>query len=197
MQRSELTMTVIVGLVHGGRVLIGGDSAGLAGYQLSVRADPKVFRNGPYVFGFTSSFRMGQLLHHAFTPPEPPADPDGLHRFMCTVWIDAVRQCLKDGGWATVDSAQERGGDFMVGVDGRLFEVHGDFQVAELDDGYAAMGCGDDVALGALYATGTPGTVEEPERRILTALSAAQRHSGGVRSPFVLKWTPARDPALT
>ncbi len=75
-------MTVIVGLIDEGRVHIGGDSVGISRCRLTVRKNPKVFRNGPYALGFSGSFRMGQLLHHAFkaptghTPPrsgDPPA----------------------------------------------------------------------------------------------------------------------------
>ena len=39
-------MTCIVGLVHEGVVYIGGDSAGVGGMSLTVRADEKVFQNG-------------------------------------------------------------------------------------------------------------------------------------------------------
>ena len=42
-------MTCIVGLVEKGNVYIGGDSAGVGGYSLTVRADRKVFRNGDFV----------------------------------------------------------------------------------------------------------------------------------------------------
>jgi hypothetical protein len=55
-------MTCIVGLRQGGKVFIGGDSAGISGWDVTVRADPKVFLSGPYAMGFTSSFRLGQLL---------------------------------------------------------------------------------------------------------------------------------------
>ncbi|GAA4439448.1 hypothetical protein [Phytohabitans houttuyneae] len=176
-------MTVIAGLVDNGTVLLGGDSAGVGGYQMTVRRDAKTFVNGPYVFGFCGSFRMGQLLRHAFTPPVPPSDVD-LERFMCTTWIDAVRQALKDGGYARIDDGQESGGTFLVGVRGRLFEVHGDYQVGEALDGYSAVGCGDDVALGVLYATAGSDMVGED--RIVLALRAAERHSAGVRGPFTL-----------
>jgi hypothetical protein len=37
-------MTAIVGLVQAGSVYIGGDSAGVSGMSLTVRADAKVFR---------------------------------------------------------------------------------------------------------------------------------------------------------
>lgn len=172
-------MTAIVGLVHDDTVYIGGDSAGVGGYSLTVRADVKVFANGPYVMGFTSSFRMGQLLHHALKAPEPDGD---LEAFMTTTFIDAVRDCLKDGGWAKKDSEREEGGIFLVGVVGRLFCIHSDYQVAEAADGYAAVGCGDDVALGALYATTRSRMA--PEKRIKLALQAAERFSAGVRGPF-------------
>ena len=63
-------MTCIVGLVHEGTVFIGGDSAGVAGLSLVVRADEKVFRNGDFLMDFTTSFRMGQLLR--YNPDSPP-----------------------------------------------------------------------------------------------------------------------------
>ncbi|WP_381797272.1 hypothetical protein [Streptomyces niveus] len=178
-------MTAIVGLVHKRRVHLAGDSAGVAGYQLTIRADPKVFLNGPYAMGFTSSFRMGQLLHHAFTPPHPEGP---LERFMVTTFCDAVRTCLKDGGYARKDAEQEQGGTFLVGIAGRLFTVDSDYQVAESADGYAAAGCGDELALGALHATAALDV--KPRQRLTAALTAAAHHSAGVRGPFTYATTP-------
>lgn len=173
-------MTAIVGLVHDDTVYIGGDSAGVSGLQLTVRADTKVFRNGPYLFGFTTSFRMGQLIHHALTPPAPKGR---LERFMSTTFIDAIRDCLKQGGWARKENEREEGGTFLVGVQGRLFVVYDDYQVGQAADGYAAVGCGDQIALGALYATAGLGM--PPRKRVRLALAAAERFSAGVRAPFI------------
>lgn len=172
-------MTAIVGLVHSGRVYIGGDSGCSDGWKESVRSDTKVFQNGPYLMGFTTSFRMGQLLHHALTPPEPTGD---LERFMTTTFIDAIRECLKAGGWAEKTAERERGGDFLVGVANRLFVVGPDYQVGEEAAGHAAVGSGYLVALGALHATGE--TRMSPRRRVATALEAAERYTAGVRAPF-------------
>jgi len=173
-------MTAIVGLVHNGAVHIGGDSAGVSGLSLTVRADVKVFTNGPYVFGFTTSFRMGQLIHYAVDPPVP--DPADLDAFMATKFIDAIRDCLKAGGWAKKEAEREEGGCFLVGTCGRLFSVASDYQVGEAADGYAAIGSGDELALGALYATAA--TKMAPRKRIELALHAAERFSAGVRGPF-------------
>ncbi len=172
-------MTCIAAFVEGDTVWMGGDSAGVAGLSLSGRDDQKVFRNGPMVFGFTTSFRMGQLLRYALTVPDhdPRVDID---KYMATTFIDAVRACLKDHGWASKRNDSEEGGCFLVGYKGRLFRIDDDYQVGVPADGFDAVGCGHDIAKGALYAT--------PEMsgraRLVLALSAAERHSAGVRGPF-------------
>jgi hypothetical protein len=170
-------VTCIAGIGDGHTVWLAGDSAGCSGWDLTIRADPKVFVNGPYVMGYTSSFRMGQLLRYSFSPPSP--EPD-LHRFMCTAFVDALRSCLKDGGYATKDKEQEAGGCFLIGVAGTLFQVDADYQVGWPADGYAAVGCGDQAACGALFATAG----RLPAARLETAMQAAERLSAGVRGPF-------------
>lgn len=174
-----------MGVQHAKGVLIGGDSAAGAGvgWTVRVRSDEKVFRNGPYVMGFTSSFRMGQLLRYALEPPIPTAHLD---RFMATTFVDAVRECFKTGGWAWKDHDRESGGEFLVGVQGQLFAVYSDFQIARTATGYEAVGCGRDLALGALHATAprSGGGSLAPQRRVRMALQAAADLSGGVAAPF-------------
>lgn len=186
-------MTCIVGLVDEGKVYMGGDSAGVnGGWDLVVRADPKVFHIGPFVVGFTSSFRMGQLLRFALVPPVHPPEVD-IYRYMTVDFINAVRDCLKTGGWAKKDGEKESGGVFLVGYRGRLFEIDSDYQVGEGLDGYMAVGSGDQVALGALYAT----QKLPPLVRIRLALEAAERWNAGVRGPFVIEVLEAEaEPAV-
>lgn len=175
-------MTCIAGLVDGARVWIGGDSAGVSGYGLTVRADSKVFRNGPMLFGFTTSFRMGQLLRYALTIPDhdPRVDVD---KFMATTFVDAVRECLKSHGYAKKTEEVESGGTFLVAFKGQLFAIHSDYQVGRALEGFDAVGCGEDIALGALFAS--PSLAGRD--RVELALQAAERHSAGVRGPFVIE----------
>lgn len=177
----EGRMTAIAGFVDKGKVWIGGDSAGVVGLGLTVRADSKVFQNGEFLFGFTSSFRMGQLLRFAFNPP-PINEKQDLYAYMVTNFVDAVRACLKAGGYASLKDGEESGGTFLVGVRGRLFVIDSDYQVGEALDGYDSCGCGADIIAGALYAT----SGMDPAKRIETALMAAENHSAGVRGPFVV-----------
>jgi hypothetical protein len=161
---------------------MGGDSAGVGGYSLTVRADQKVFKNGPMLFGFTSSFRMGQLLRYALTVPDH--DPRvSVDKYMATTFIDAVRDCLKSHGFARKDAESESGGTFLVGYRGQLFVVHDDYQVGRSADGFDAVGCGHEIAKGALYATAHL----RGKKRVAVALEAAERFSAGVRSPFCIE----------
>lgn len=174
-------MTCIVGLKHKGNLYIGGDSAGVGGYKIESRVDPKVHEVGPFLFGFTTSFRMGQLLGHSFVPPKHPRNMP-IHKFMVTKFIDAVRDCLKDGGYAQTRNGEETGGTFIVGYKGHLFTVYDDYQIAETSDDYCAVGCGEDIAKGAMFASRNIIPVE----RVRQALQAAAHFSAGVRSPFLI-----------
>ncbi len=172
-------MTCIVGIVHKNKVYIGGDSAGVAGLDVIIRADSKVFTNKDFVFGFTSSFRMGQLLRYSFVPPAHKEHQD-VYEYMVTKFVNQVRKCFHAGGYGKKNNEVESGGTFLVGYSGRLFSIQNDYQVAESSLPYDAVGCGQSYALGSLFAT----KLKEPKARIRLALSAAEQFSGGVRGPF-------------
>ncbi len=172
-------MTCVVGLEHGGVVWIGADSAAVSRERLRSRTDPKAFRVGPYVLGFTTSFRMGDVLRYGFKPPSPPER--NLSRFMATAFVDATRVAFKEAGVASNSSGVESCGAFLVGVRGKLFTVESDYQVGVERAGYHAVGSGDQPALGALYATED---WEDPRARIKVALEAAERFASDVRRPW-------------
>ena len=177
-------MTCIVGIVHDGGVIIGGDSAGSDRCTIDQRCQPKVFTRGEYAFGYTSSFRMGQLLQYRLEIDSP--DTWDLDSWMATTFVDSVRQCLKDGGWARTSGGDdepggsEAGGTFLVGIRGQLYAIADDYQAGRVLDGYQAVGSGAEVALGALYATRHLG----PQVRIRIALEAAEHVTPYVRGPF-------------
>jgi hypothetical protein len=179
-------MTVIVGLAHEGAVYMGGDSAGVAGLDLSMRRDTKVFTRDAYVIGFTDSFRMGQVLQYSTELPTPPVAQRELHGFMVRDFIDAVRESLGDAGWSTNHGGRETGGAFLVGVRGRLFEICSDYQVGETLSGWNAVGCGGSLALGSLHSTGRMAATWglHPKYRVRAALEAADYGSAGVSKPF-------------
>lgn len=177
-----ITTTCIVGIEHEGHVYIGGDSAGVKGLSIQTRRDEKVFKNEDFVMGFTSSFRMGQVLRYAFVPPEHSPRKDDME-YLVTDFIDAVREAYKESGFMSKDeesNSAESGGTFLLGYKGNLYIVDDDFQVGQTHDGYAAVGCGSDLALGSLYTS----SFSDPVERMEVALKAAAHFSAGVRGPF-------------
>lgn len=177
-------MTCIVGLIDEGRVYIGGDSAGVSNFNIRQRKDPKVFKIGKMVIGYTSSFRMGQLLRFSMKLPEFLSSDD-VFEYMCTKFTDSVRECMKTGGYLRTDNGQEEGGFFLVGFKGRLFEVNSDFQISELVQRYAATGCGEYYALGSLYETEKSDM--SPKDRLTSALECASLFSAGVCGPYIIE----------
>ena len=175
-------MTCIVGLMEKGKVYMGGDSAGVGHYDVTIRAEPKVFRKALFVYGVCGSFRLINILHTKFVPP--PIHTSNLYEYMATNFIDSLRSTLKDSGFASKDDEVESmgHGSFMVGMLGRLFHIGSDYQVGIPSDGYDAIGVADAYALGSLY--GSKGT---PRKRVLLALQAAEKFNGAVRSPFVIE----------
>lgn len=173
-------MTCIVGLVDNGNVWMGADSAGTNGWlDQTIRQDLKLFRNDDFLIGGCGSFRLLQLLHYKLHPPKRHPDTDVM-KYMVTEFVEAVRTCLKEGGFTRVkDNNEEIDGSFLVGYDGRLFEIECDLQVGESMDGYNGIGSGGRIALGSLYVS--QGT---PEERIRKALETAEHFNAGVRGPF-------------
>lgn len=178
-------MTCIAGIATEQGVTIGGDSAGVGGLSLTIRADSKVFRTGAYVMGFTTSFRMGQILRYSLDPREP--DCWDVDRFMATTFVDRVRDCLRDAGWLGQRDQRDEGGTFLVGTGTHLYAVYGDFQIERAADEYNAVGCGAEIAKGSLHSTVDRDLA--PVERIEKALAAAAHHSAGVCAPFVMEAT--------
>lgn len=174
-------MTCIVGYAKKGVVWIGGDSAGVGGYCLNIRSDEKVFKKGEMIFGFTSSFRMGQIIRYCLTIPEQYESKDD-YEYLCSDFMDALIKSFSDKGFLVEKDKEKIGGAFLLGYNGNLYTIYSNFQVAKGVKSYHAVGCGDDLAKGAMFATEkTEWSIED---RIKIALESACEHSAGVAPPF-------------
>lgn len=178
-------MTCIAAIAKNGKVWMGSDSlASARDWRSTIRKDPKIFKVGNMLIGFTSSYRMGQLLGYKLTVPKHHAGVS-VEEYMHREFIDSVRKTLKDGGYTRIESNEETGGFFLVGYQGRIFQIECDFQIGEAADQYDAVGCGGQIALGSLFSTEK--TKMSPEDRISLAINAAERHSAGVRGPVIIE----------
>lgn len=185
-------MTCIVGVEQDGVVYVGGDSAGMEAWSLAIcgRADEKVFvtDSGEFIMGFCGSFRIGQLLRYALNPPEQSQKKNDM-AYMVVDFVDAVRAMQKEkGSMKKENELEEHNAAFLVGYKGHLYFVESDFQVGRPIEGYAAIGCGAQIALGAMFATRNS-DIAAPNR-IELALTAAAEYSAGVRGPFLVLQLP-------
>lgn len=178
-------MTCIVGFVCNDGIYMGGDSAGVSGYSIRGRADEKVFIKDGMIYGFTSSFRMGQILRFNFKRPYHRPEIDD-YEYLCSEYITELIKCFKEYGYLQEDKGEVSGGTFLVGYRGNLYKIEGDFQVGKAFDRYDACGCGEDYALGALNVMRH--TELSYEDRVSMALGTAEKYSAGVRSPFVIEF---------
>lgn len=176
-------MTCVAAIAKGGRVWMAADRYGVdSAFRKSDRADPKVFVKSATkgcpasVWGYTSSFRMGQLLEHTLDMPTLPQRM-GVYQWSVVHLIPAIIRCLERGQWITKTSDQISGGQFLVGIRGEILTVETDFQVARTVVNYAAVGCGVDIAMGALYVMAP---FKSPVRCLRTAVRAASEFSAGV-----------------
>jgi ATP-dependent protease HslVU (ClpYQ) peptidase subunit len=175
-------MTCVVGLVSRDRVYIGVDSAAVSGWTRRESELCKGFRRGPFLIGYTTSFRMGQLLEHHLDVPKQRAGQSDMS-YMVTEFIEAARKLFKEKGFTKVEANKERGGQFLVGYQGCLYSIENDFQVGKMSDGYDSVGSGSDFALGAMASL----PKLSPTRRIRRALEIAAHFNMGVCAPFHIK----------
>jgi len=182
-------MTCIVGFVdrYKNEIWMGGDSAGVAGLNVVLRKDTKVFKKQNMLFGYTSSFRMGQLLRFKLDIPKIEKNKD-VYEYMCTDFIDSVKTCLIDNGYAKISNNETEIGTFLVGFKNRIFRISNDLQVGENLYPYDSCGCGKQYALATMKTFDYLYNKKDLQGRTIinTALRVAQDFSGGVRKPFII-----------
>lgn len=169
-------MSCVVGLINNGSVYIGGDGRATTNDgEIRPIVASKVFKNKKYLFGYSGSVRSGQvLLPEYFEPPDNIVD-----------MADAVREQLKRKGCmgSNEDQIEATQSNFLIGYEGRLYEILIDFQLNEIYGEYTAIGSGSSFALGAFFATKR---VKNPIKRIKIALDASKEFCSFVGDPYTI-----------
>lgn len=180
-------MTCIVALVENGVVYMGADSLGSNGHTKTVRKDKKLFKlkdTDSALLGFTSSYRMGQLLMYASGLIDKRDEPNIDHEYLVTKFIPNIIHLFENGGYNRNHSGEKKGWTFLLAYKDKLYNIQSDYQVGESSLNYDACGSGEDHALGSLHST--EGLDLTPQERIVKALKAAQEFGVGVQAPFYI-----------
>lgn len=182
-------MTCIIGVEEDGIVYIAADSMSSDGYSSQAVLQPKVFlAQDKFLIGYTTSFRMGQLLEFSLAVRPKYEDEDDL-KYMVTGFAETARRLFKDHGYAKTDgNGEEFGGVFLVGYNGHLYRVDIDFHVMRYTTRIAACGAGEDFALAAMLAM-----VKKPvKKRLRRSLEIVSELSVFVIPPFKVMKLPKK-----
>ena len=178
-------MTCIVAYTDGDVVWMGGDSAGTKCESVHIMKHPKVFKKDQFLIGCCGDIRIGQLLQYKLCVQDQPDHYETLE-YMSTMFVDAVMQLFKDNLYSENEDGKEWGGDFLVGYDGRIFNVEANFSVFETSECYHAIGSGDREALAALHTIDAILPKLPISSKIEIALQASAKFNSSVSSPFTI-----------
>lgn len=166
-------MTVVVGIVKDDKVYIGGDRGVSDDQVILSLSRPKVHINNGWLFGYSGSLGIGQLME-IIDMPDAGEDP---YKTLRMDVVSHMRSAIDLYGVSNAETAS----DFLIGTQGRLFELNTtDWSVAEVNE--SALGSGSAFAFGSLYTT--KDFPASAEYRINMAIEAAITYSptcqGGV-----------------
>lgn len=177
-------MTCIIGVEKKGVVWLGGDSAATDGnLNRTIIKDPKVFLKGNIGFGVCGLPKVMDALAHVIELPKQAEGIDDM-KFLAGELIPAIREGLKklDCTVESPDYGTCFHGAMLMAYNGKLYTLEGNFQLTTNSEGFASVGSGSAIALGALHAS----KGMNPKKRILAALDASAKGNAGVAPPFVV-----------
>lgn len=169
-------MTCIIGYVDTkGNGHMVGDSAG-TNVTYHSRIDlhsAKIFEKCGMLIGYTTSFRMGQILEHCLEFPDRTA---GLTDFEYLIrqLVPAIRKVFVEEKY--IQDTDKQGGNFIIVWKGAVYEIQGDFSVFNHSRGFASCGSGNSHAQGFIEACRSYGimsddAVEDVLRNAIMAIS--------------------------
>lgn len=151
-------MTTIVGVQYDGFCELVADSlvSNDAGRMWTHPDMTKINRRGAFLIAGAGEVAACDVAQHIWDPPVPTEkDKRDVYHFMITKVIPSLRDCLKANGW-NFDKEEEGATtsrfQFLMAVNGELFDIGDDLSVMRDADGFYGVGSGADIALGALHA---------------------------------------------
>ncbi|EON7637319.1 hypothetical protein ABV23_RS02340 [Escherichia coli] len=158
-------MTCIIAYTDGNTSFIAGDKLGSNGFTKAIQTEPKVFEKEfikidesglnrtkeVMAMGYTSSFRMGQLLTYKLDLPEQQSNQT-FSQYLVLEVIPRIRTLFKEE-WGARDTTQDvGGGQFIILHNHTIYEVQGDFSVLQPKTQITSVGSGTYHAIAAMQA---------------------------------------------
>lgn len=174
-------MTCVVGIEYKRKLYFGADSAASNNDTIDIIDRSKIVSKPGILIGYCGSFRVGQILEYQI-------DYSTLinkERWLFTDFVEQLREEFEERGVKIHDEHGEgiaSASDLLIGFNKKLYYLQSDYSIIRSKRKYMAIGSGDHLALGALFAL--EGLVADPQKRLRIALRAASEWSPGVAPPF-------------
>lgn len=172
-------MTCIVGIETTDGAVIGADAFYGSAHYADTRTGSKIVERNGWHIGVAGSSRLSNLLLHAFTWPKAPRRDNTAA--VVRVATDIAKMATSDELVASTEGGQKSlASEVMLVIGGHIYTLGRDLGACRSRRGFAAIGSGDQYALGALAVT----KAMDPQKRVLTALRAVAALCPTVRAPF-------------
>lgn len=170
-----------------GNSVIAGDFMASNGHHFRKVATSKVFlKSDKCAIGYTSSFRMGQILEHYWSLPARVEDQD-VDSYVNVDIIESLRATFSAYGYGLKTSngttIEDIGGTFLLLYEDRIYEIQCNYSALDYESGIVAVGSGMDAALGALFSL-LPVSNDNVEELLGNVFSAVNKVTASVSPEF-------------
>lgn len=178
-------MTVVVGITDGERVWMASDTLGVNGWDQKHDAGPKIIRravaeSGECLIGVSGDGALLAMIRHDLDVPcSVRGDAWDADRWAYDVARKITDLCRDAKPDVMNESGKGMNASILLGFVGRLWTIA--TNQAWPVESFAAIGSGDEYAMGVMHATETVGDLR-PQERLYLAVQAACRfdlHCGG------------------
>lgn len=178
-------MTTIVAVQYSDKVMFVSDNqvTGDDGRTYHHAKMEKVTQRGEYLIAGSGEVGPCDIAQHIWIPPKvTPKDRQDIYHFMIAKVMPSLRKCLTENGHDFNEGKGDgKGGEarfnFLIAVNGEVFDVADDCSILMSDDGIYGVGSGASYAIGALHAGAKP----------LTAIKIAEKLDAYTSGPFLTK----------
>lgn len=170
-----------------GNSVIAGDFMASNGHHFRKVATSKVFlKSQKCAIGYTSSFRMGQILEHYWSLPSRVEGQD-LDSYINVDIIESLRATFTAYGYGIKNSngttIEDIGGTFILLYEDRIYEIQGNYSALDYDSEVIAVGSGMDAALGSLFSL-LPVTNAGVEELLVKVFTSVNKVTASVSPEF-------------
>jgi ATP-dependent protease HslVU (ClpYQ) peptidase subunit len=144
-------MTTIIGIQKDDHCIIAADSRTTAGDRpYSHPTVTKITKRGRWLIAGAGDVQPCDVIQHIWKPPALPTTKRDLYSFMITEVTPSLRDCIKSSGYMPEKEDANAGFEFLLAINGTIYQVDDSYSVYLRDDGLYGIGSGSAWAIGAL-----------------------------------------------